>query len=286
MSVIGVLGLGTMGRELAVALAAAGHDVVGNDCSPAAADAARAAGLTVADSIAAATATAGLVVLSLPGPAVVGAVIAELASPTLVVDTSTVGPAAALEFSVACAARGSTYVEAPILGRPGDCLGWTLLLGGPDDGVTTAMAALEPAVGRVREVGGPGAAATMKVLNNLMFCTINAVTAEVLATLEACELDAAAFVEAVAGSRAGSVSGLFKEVAPRMLAGDVEPRFSVDLLAKDAHLARELVSQHLSEPLLATVTDVVSRRTADAGLGAQDCGAVIDYYRSVTRSHH
>ncbi len=63
---VGVVGLGLIGGSLARLLRARGVDVVATDASPATRDAARAAGLTVADDVAGAVAGRGLVVLAVP----------------------------------------------------------------------------------------------------------------------------------------------------------------------------------------------------------------------------
>ncbi len=79
---------------------------------------------------------------------------------------------------------------------------------------------------RVVRVGGVGAAATLKVLNNLMLGTINAITAEVLVLSQAAGLDPGVFVDTVVESGAASVSGLFKDVGPRAVDGDFSPTFA------------------------------------------------------------
>ena len=85
-----------------------------------------------------------------------------------------------------------------------------------------------------------GAAATLKVANNLMFSVINAVTAEALLLAQAAGLDPGVFVDTVVDSGAATVSGLFRSIAPRAVDGDFAPTFSLDLVRKDNDLAVQL----------------------------------------------
>ena len=55
-------------------------------------------------------------------------------------------------------------------------------------------------------------------------------------------LDPGVFVDTVIDSGAASVSGLFRDVAPRAVDGDFEPVFSLALMRKDNALAVELAS--------------------------------------------
>ncbi len=66
MTQIAFLGLGNMGGPMAANLVAAGHAVTGFDLMPDALDAARAAGVTVAESAEAAVTGAEIVVTMLP----------------------------------------------------------------------------------------------------------------------------------------------------------------------------------------------------------------------------
>lgn len=68
MSTIAFIGLGRMGVPMAAHLVAAGHTVRGVEINPAAADAARAHGIEVVDSVAAALAGADACLTSLPKP--------------------------------------------------------------------------------------------------------------------------------------------------------------------------------------------------------------------------
>lgn len=279
-----VLGLGTMGGRVAGALAEAGHQVRGYDPATAARDAAQAAGIDVRDDIAAALAGAEVVVLSLPRPEHVREVAAgplpELAG-AVVADLSTIDPGSARAAAEVLTAAGVSYVDAPVLGRPDKIGAWTLPAGGAPGAVEVVRALLEgPVAKAVPHVGEVGAGSTIKVLNNLMFGAINAVTAEVLHASAAAGVDPEVFVRTVADSGAATVSNLFREIAPKMVAGDYSPAFALDLLAKDNRLALELARQVGAPAPVAELVDTLNTAAAELGHGAQDTGVVLELYRS------
>jgi prephenate dehydrogenase len=87
---IAVIGLGLIGGSLLQALAAAGHRVTGFDADPATREAAGAQGRTVAGTVAQAVASAELVALAVPLPALPG-ILDELAEhPGLITDVTSV----------------------------------------------------------------------------------------------------------------------------------------------------------------------------------------------------
>ena len=108
-----------------------------------------------------------------------------------------------------------------------------------------------------------------------MLAIINAGTAEALALAAAAGLDPGVFVDTVIDSGAASVSGLFRDVAPRAVDGDYDPVFSLALMRKDNALAVALAAESgvpvpVSAAALALHTDGV-----EAGLGARDSIAVL-----------
>lgn len=283
-----VLGLGTMGGRAAAALVSAGHEVRGFDVSQRAGEAARSAGVAVSESAEEALAGAEVVILSLPRPehvlAVTAGPLAER-SGIVVADLSTIDPASARTAAAQLGSGGVAYVDAPVLGRPDKLGGWTLPAGGQADAVEVVRQLLVGPVARaVPHVGDVGSGSTIKVLNNLMFGAINAVTAEVLHACAAAGLDPEVFVRTVADSGAATVSNLFREIAPKMVAGDYRPAFALDLLAKDNRLALDLARQVGAPAPVAELVDTLNTAAAELGHGGEDTGVLLELYRA--RSDH
>lgn len=286
MTSTAVIGLGIMGGRIARVISEGGHSVRGFDPVEAARDAAAGSGIDVFSTAEEAVRGAELVVLSVPRPEHVlssarGAL--STARDAVVADMSTIDPGTAQEAAQVLAEHGVTYVDVPVLGRPDKIGNWTLPAGGPEAAVDLTRSVLEKTVAKtVVRVGDVGAGHTVKVLNNLMFGAINAITAEALTTCEAAGVDPEVFVSTVADSGAATVSNLFREIAPKMIAGDFTPAFSLALLAKDNRLAIDLAHGVGSPTHLADVIDRVNSAAIDQGLADQDTGAVQAYYRSQT----
>lgn len=286
---VGVVGLGAMGLRLATRLADAGVAIAAVDPSPAAADAAAGAGIAVVDGPAD-LADRDVVVLSLPIPGTVLAVVSELSAAAdaadrrvTILDTSTIGPSDAEAAAEAATVHGQTYADCPILGRPESVGRWTFPVGGPEETVALARRVLAPVAGLVEGVGAVGTASATKVLNNLMLGTINAITAELLVLAEAAGLDPGRWVDLVIESGAASVSPLFRDVAARAVDGDFDPTFTLQLMHKDNGLALELADRLHVPMITGHAAQQLNTMGMAAGHGAEDSIAVVKVLESTTR---
>ncbi|MCW2760684.1 MAG: NAD(P)-dependent oxidoreductase [Marmoricola sp.] len=274
---VGVVGLGAMGLPMARALAEV-RSVQAYDAAPAARGRASDSGVLVADSVAALAESCRVILLSLPSAEVVEQVVAEIAAAApgrLVLDTSTVGPDDSRRIGAIALEAGTTYLDTPVLGRPDLVGGWTIPMGGPAAAYVAVVDVFEPLAKRVVHVGDLGAAATLKVANNLMFSVINAVTAVALLLAKAAGLDPGVFVDTVMDSGAATVSGLFRSIAPRAVNGDFAPTFSLDLVRKDNDLAVQLASSVGLELSVGLAARDLHDRAVVAGHGAEDSVAVL-----------
>jgi 3-hydroxyisobutyrate dehydrogenase-like beta-hydroxyacid dehydrogenase len=235
-------------------------------------------GIPLAESLTQLAQSCNTVVLSLPQAAVVEEIVAEItpAAPgLLVLDTSTIGPEDSRRIGTLALAEGSTYLDTPILGRPEMVGSWTVPVGGPAAAYDAVARILEPIAQRVVYVGDLGSGATLKVANNLMFSVINAVTAEALLLVEAAGMDPGVFVDTIVGSGAATVSGLFRSVAPRAVAGQFAPTFSLDLVRKDNDLAVQLATSLGLDLTVGSAARDLHDRAVLAGHGSEDSIAVL-----------
>ncbi|AMM31586.1 hypothetical protein SA2016_0898 [Sinomonas atrocyanea] len=287
MSKVAVIGLGTMGCRIAAALAGAGNEVKGFDLADGAVAVARDAGVTVSGSEQEAVADAEIVVLSLPRPVhVIAATRNGLRAPegALVVDLSTIDPGSARQAQANLADRKIGYVDAPVLGRPESIGKWTLACGGTDGDLDRVEALMVgPVARKVARIGEVGSGSVVKILNNMMFGAINATTAEALNACQLAGVDPAVFVETVAESGAATVSNLFRELAPKIVAGDYDPAFSLALLSKDVQLALDLQRSVGAFGPIAHSVAAVNEVGLNNDLGDMDTGVVHRVYRANSR---
>lgn len=278
---VAVLGLGRMGRELAGRLLEAGHQLSVWNRSPGRAGELVERGATEAESVAAATAGAEFVVVSLSGDDAVRDVLLPEGEPrnlaATIVDCSTVSPALSRAEAEAYPER---FVACPIAGAPqavqsGQAL---LIVGGAAVAVSRAEPILAALGGHRRDAGSDaGTAATIKLLNNYLLLGSLALLADVVALGQAAGFADADLAELLAGLPTVA-PGLVNRI-DGLLGTEHEPWFSVDLGRKDLRLLGEVAAQAGTRLGLA---DQIRRRYDEAGelnLGDRDLSAVIETLR-------
>lgn len=283
-----VVGMGTMGQLVVQAWRQQGHRVGVFDVQPQALQQARQLGAQVLDSPAELARQAPVVVIFLPGPAQVTQVVAgpqgllEGAQPgQILVDMGTTDPATTRRMGQLAAQQGVGYLDAPVLGRPGSVGRWVLPVGGDEALLDRVRPWLLQVAKEVVLVGPLGAGHTLKLLNNLMFGAINAITAEVLAISERAGLDPARLYGTIANSEAATVSGLFRESGRRIVQRDFTPAFTVDLLCKDNALALQMAREAGVPALLASTVQTLNEWAQATGHGAEDTSAVVKVYEQL-----
>ena len=284
---IGLVGFGIMGGVMADRFIEAGHGLVVFDIDAGARERARARGCETADTPAAVSEQAEVVLISLPRPEhVIGAVqgddglLSTASAGSVIADTSTVDPATTRANAEAAAARGVGYLDTPVLGRPGRAGQWTLPVGGDEADLRRAQPVLGVIASRVVHIGPSGHGNTLKLLNNLMFSAINAAACESFALADRLGMERSVFYDTIVESGAGTVSNLFRDIGPRIVAGDFEPQFSIDNLEKDVGLGLAMAESVGLSLEVGEAGQRLNQRARDAGLGPDDTAAIVETARS------
>jgi 3-hydroxyisobutyrate dehydrogenase len=279
------VGLGSMGGHMSRRLAQAGFDLTVFDVDARRTAQVVAAGARGAGSAAVAATGAGVLLTSLPTPAIVddvmlgdGRVLEALPDGALWIDLSTSTPAVAEQVRARGAARGIRALDAPVAGMSKGAAAGTLSIyvGGERADVEQARLILEvigdPA--HIRHVGGHGTGYTVKLLLNLLwFSSLVAVT-EVLTVGTRAGVDLAVLHDALVDSPASSVL-LERDLLPLLRRGDYEPGFAVALACKDLGLAIDLArAQGVPVELSALVEQVFRRARAAFGDDAGEMSPV------------
>ena len=174
---IGFVGIGMMGKPMAVNLLKAGHNVTVVNRSQGKVQELAGMGATPGGSPADAARGAEVVGLCLVGDAVVESVLcgedgvlAGAGPGTIVLDHSTVHPEFARHMEEACAAQGVTYLDAPVSGT-GD-VAWggrlTVMVGGDAAAFERTRPALDAVSANARCMGPVGSGNMAKLLNNMV----------------------------------------------------------------------------------------------------------------------
>jgi 2-hydroxy-3-oxopropionate reductase len=255
---VGCVGLGTMGREMALNLLKAGFAVCAYDVRKEAIDDLVTQGATGAESPADAARDADIVISMLPDtPQVEEIVYGEgglLASPPrgrLVVDMSTISPVAVRRMHADLKAAGVAFLDAPVSGGPVGAKNASLsiMAGGDKDAFLSAEPFFRAMGTTITHVGEAGAGQTVKLCNQLV-CAINLqAICEALALGRASGVDLDQLRNVLLGGSAAS--WMLDKLGPAMIAGDASAGFRIDLMLKDLRLVQEQALS-LSVPLPGT----------------------------------
>jgi 3-hydroxyisobutyrate dehydrogenase-like beta-hydroxyacid dehydrogenase len=260
----------------------AGFQVVVYDAYPEATGRAVELGAEAAASPEALAREASVILLSLPGPAQLEAVlfgesglIHALSDRHIVIDTSTVDPQTTRRNAARVKEKGAEYLDSPILGRPSATGKWMLPTGGCQEALDRAKPILLTFAANALRVGDSGAGNALKLLNQMMFSCINAISSEVMAICDHVGIDREVFYQTVAGSSAATVSGLFREVGKNIVRDEYRtPAFTVDLLIKDTKLALEMARASDAPSVITGTVQMYNEIAHAMGLGDQDTSAL------------
>lgn len=278
MEHIGLIGAGVMGTTVAPRITAAGYPLVVYDPYPPALERVAACGAIPLKSPAEIGEKSDIVILFLPGPAEVeqcvageGGLLSTLKAGSVIVDMSTIDPGTTRKMAPVAAARGVSYIDAPVLGRPATVGHWALPVGGEARDIERCTPLFQCFAARVIHVGPHGSGNTIKLLNQLMFGAINAMTAEMMAVAEKAGVAPKLLYETITASQAGTVSNLFKELGRRVADEDYgNATFNVNLLCKDVRLAVEMARAAGAPPLLGSTIQFMNEAARAQGYGTSD----------------
>ena len=243
---VGVIGLGVMGRPIALNLLRAGFDTAVYARRAGSAEPLREAGARVLATPAALAAAVDVLVVCVTADADVEQVLfdeqgaaAGLQPGALVIDHSTIAPDSARRFAQQLAAQGVHMLDAPVSGGEAGAIAGTLsiMAGGEEAAFERARPVLS-AVGRTLvHVGGSGAGQIAKAANQLAICVTLQGMAEAFCLAQASGVDARKVLEFVQGGAAGS--RILDVMGPKMVSGDTRAGVESRLHWKDLRIVLE-----------------------------------------------
>jgi 4-hydroxybutyrate dehydrogenase / sulfolactaldehyde 3-reductase len=281
---IGFIGLGNMGRPMASNLVRKGFPLAAFDVNPAplrqlAELGARAAadGASLADS-------SDVVITMLPNSASVeevllgpGGVLARLRAGGAVIDMSTVDPVLTDRVAAAAADKGIAFVDAPV-GRlashaeRGESL---FMVGATAEAFARVRPLLEAMGSTIHHCGGPGTGMRTKLVNNYLAIVSCAFNAEALALSQRFGLSLEKTLDVVHGTTATN-GQLTIAWAAKVLKGDTEPGFTIDLAHKDLTLIVDAANAvKVPMPIGAAARESFSAARTQ-GQGTKDFSAMVD----------
>lgn len=285
----GIVGAGVMGRVVAQKLIEAKYHLTIYDEYGPSSEKARQMGADIVNNAAAVAQKSDIVLIFLPGPPEVKSCVSgengllSVNKPGLIiVDMSTVDPDSTSAMAKAALSKDVGYLDAPVLGRPSTIGKWALPVGGQKEVLERCKSLLENLAAHVIYIGDSGSGNKVKLLNQLMFGAINAMTAEMMAISDAIGVPPKLLYDTITASQAGTVSNLFKELGGRVSMDDYEnPTFTVDLLSKDVRLGIQMAKEHKAPPLLAQSIQILNEIAQAQGHGNTDTSIMWKSYESI-----
>lgn len=250
--VTGFIGLGIMGRPMALNLVRAGQRLVVHSRSPWPVEELVRAGATAAATAAEVGAAATAVITMLPDTHTVEQVVREVIGAMrpgrLVIDMSTAHPDAARALAAECAKRDIAFVDAPVSGGERGAVEGTLsvMAGGDAAAFERALPLFRSMSSRAVHVGGPGAGQVTKAVNQLVVLATIEVVAEALVLAAKAGVSPSKVREALLGGFASS--RILEEHGQRMLTRSFAPGGRAKLHVKDIEVVGSLAAS-LGVPL-------------------------------------
>lgn len=276
---IAFIGAGKMGLPMARHLVAAEHQLVVYDSSPPAQMAARAAGLPVVATLAAAIAESEVVFSSLPHDEALLAVAAQLVAVSrpgiIYVDTSTVSLHASAAVAADCKAHGIAHVRATVSGnnKMAEQAQLTVMASGPRKAYERVEPLLQQFGPALFYLGDAEQARLMKLVINLMIAATSGMLGEALTLGEKGGLDWQQMWDVINASAVGSP--IVKAKSVQLRERDYTPTFTVEQMQKDVGLILQAGAQ-LQVPLALTANvGQMLRAAAAQGDAELDYAAVI-----------
>lgn len=285
MEQVGFIGLGVMGSLMARNLVRAGFKLVVHNRSRRPIDALVdevGDAAVVATSPAEVAERARIIVTMLPDTPEVRQVVLGsdglgqvAAAGHLLVDMSTIAPAASVEMHAALAARGAGALDAPVSGGDAGARAATLsiMVGGESEDVDRAMPLFKAMGKTIVHVGGPGAGQTVKACNQAVVATAYAGLSEALVLGQSAGVDPEKILAVLGGGLAAS--RVLELRGSRMIRNDFAPGFRVDLHHKDLGIALAAAQERQLSLQVASLVSGLYDAVAASGGGYLDHSALI-----------
>jgi len=278
MSKLGFVGLGAMGSRITKRLMSKGHEVTGFDIFPKEkaqdlinagmkwADSGRAVCQTADYTFVMVTNTAALQGAS-EGP---NGLLAGLGPGKLLIDMSTVSPAASRALAGKVREKGADMIDAPVSGSVTMVADGrlTIMVGGSKEAFERAKPVLADIGQKVTHIGANGLALAMKVAVNVSIAVQMMAMAESVVLAEKAGVPRETVIDILTNSAVASPLVQYK--GPLVMQMPDAAQFNTIMMQKDMTLALELGRElHVPLPTGATTNEILSSAIAQ-GLGEKD----------------
>jgi 4-hydroxybutyrate dehydrogenase/sulfolactaldehyde 3-reductase len=281
---VGFIGLGNMGRPMAANLCRKGFQLRVYDVAADRVRALAALGAEGASDVRGIATACDAVFTMLPDSGAVqevlggrGGVLEHGRRGTTIVDMSTIDPLVTDRLAKEAAASGFSFVDAPV-GRLASHAerGESLFMVGASEEAFARVKPLLDAMGTtVHHCGPAGTGMRTKLVNNYLAIISCQLNAEAIALSQRFGLSLDKTLDVIHGTTA--TNGQLKIAWPtKVLKGDVEPGFTVDLAHKDLTLIVQAANEARVPVLVAAAAREAFSMARSEGYGTKDFSVVVD----------
>lgn len=286
---VGFVGLGTMGGAMAANAARAGFEVSAWNRTPGRAEELGDLGVSIAESPAALAAASDVVISIVSDTPDVEAVlfgadgVATGATPgSLVIDMSTISPAATRDFATRLTERQVAMLDAPVSGGSEGAKKGTLsiFVGGAAADLERARPVLESLGTTITHVGPIGSGQAVKAVNQVILAGTYLGVAEGIVLALKSGLDVEQVVSALSGGAAQS--WVLTNRSGRMLENEYPLGFKVALHRKDLAIALEMARQLGASLPVSALCEAIEAGLMGQGHADDDMSAVARAIRGLS----
>lgn len=294
---IAFIGLGNMGGPMALNLIKAGGQVTVFDLVPSAMAQLKEQGAKVADSVEQACQGADVVISMLPAGKHVqslylgnsengqSGLVAHLPPGTLVIDSSTIDTATAVNVGKGLTDKGIKFIDAPVSGGTAGAAAGTLtfIVGGDEADYQDALPLLQVMGKNIFHAGPCGAGQIAKICNNMLLSVLMLGTSEALQMAIDNGLDPKVMSDIMLQSSGRNWTLELYNPCPDVMpnvpsSNDYQGGFMVDLMRKDLGLALETaIKSHSSTPMGAIAQNLYNIHSMQ-GNGKRDFSSIFEMF--------
>lgn len=285
---IGFIGLGIMGKPMALNLLKNGYNIKAFDLNELARQDIVAAGGQEALSPMEATDGSDVIITMLPNANIVKQVLfgeqgvyEKVQKGAVVIDMSSISPVDSQYMAVKFAEKEVSFLDAPVSGGEPKAIDGTMsiMVGGEEEALTRILPVLETMGDEITYVGGSGSGTTTKLANQILVNVTIAAMSEAVVLASKAGIDVEKMYQAIRGGLAGSA--VLDAKMPLVLERNFVAGGRIDINLKD--LTNVLDAGHaigVPMPLTSSVVEMFHALAVD-GKAMDDHGGLIQYYEKL-----
>ncbi|MBD7945613.1 2-hydroxy-3-oxopropionate reductase [Psychrobacillus sp. Sa2BUA9] len=285
---VGFIGLGIMGKPMAINLLSKGFEVMVNDLNKEAVQALIDAGATAGDSAKVIGENSEVIITMLPAShhvqqVVLGenGVLSGAKEGSVIIDMSSISPVVSKEIAEKARKQGVEMLDAPVSGGEPKAIDGTLaiMVGGKEEAFDQVKDVLYAMGAEITLVGGNGSGTTAKLANQVIVNLNIAAMSEALVLAAKAGIDVEKMYQAIRGGLAGSA--VLDAKVPLILDRNFVAGGRIDINLKDMTNVMETAHEiGVPLPLSSQLVEIFHALKVD-GKAADDHGGIVQYYEKL-----